>query len=207
MGFWKKNYTDEEIAGMIQSSPGEREKALKYIYTNGSLRYKVRSVALSDSGSSQDADDLWHDTFIVTEKKIGAGEFRSATAPNRSERSALSSFMVGIARGLWANRKRKMRPEPGLEPVMHHPSDENVEKWLLRKEGSLLLNDLITNMMEKCRALLGLYNLYFSMREIRDALVLPSEKRANKDMDICRKKLRLYLEQHPELMDALDPYL
>lgn len=207
MGLWKTSYTDEEIAGMMQSSPGEREKALKYIYTNSRLRSRVRSVALSDTGSTQDADDLWHDVFIVTEKKIGAGEFRGAAAPNQAEHPALSSFMVGIARGIWANHKRKMRPEPGLEPVMYSPSDENVEKWLLRKEGHHLLHGLLTSMTDKCRSLLGLYNAYFSMREIRDAMVLPSEKRANKDTDVCRKKLRLYLEQHPELMDALNPYL
>src|SRR5690606_38781588 len=121
MGFWKTIYADEEIAAMIQSSPGEREKALKYIYSNSYLRKRVRYVALSDTGNVQDADDLWHDTFIVTEKKIGAGEFRSAVAANKGEKSVLSSFMVGIARGIWANRKRKMRPKPGLEPVMHHP--------------------------------------------------------------------------------------
>lgn len=207
MKLWKTNYTDEEIARMIQSSFGEREKALQYIYTNSKLRYKVRNVAIFDSGNTQDADDLWHDVFIVTVKKIGEGEFKAGAISQQREKPVLSSFMVGIARGIWANRKRKMRPEPGLEPVLHNASDENIEKWLLRKEGRRLLDGILENMSAKCRNLLELYNLHFSMREIREALVLPSEKRVNKDTDICRKKLRNYLVQHPELMDAMDPYL
>ncbi len=207
MKLWKTDHTDEEIARMIQSSFGEREKALKYIYTNSQLRSRVRNVALFDTGNKQDADDLWHDVFIVAVKKIGEGEFKGAALSQQREKPALSSFMVGIARGIWANRKRKMHPEPGLEPVMHHSSGENIEKWLLRKEGRHLLNDILENMTAKCRNLLDLYNLHFSMREIREALALPSEKRVNKDTDVCRKKLRHYLEQHPELMDAMDPYL
>ena len=192
---------------MFRSSLADRDKAMEYIYNRKDIRKKVCNVALNFSGNRQDAEDLWHDVFMVTVKKISAGDFRSASVADVRERPALSSFMVGIAKGIWINRLRKKAPAPGLEPYINLPADGALEKWILRQEGVQILHALIAEMTEKCRRLLGLYNQYFSLKEVREMLDLPTEKYANKNIDLCRKKLRRYLEDQPDLLDALDPYV
>jgi len=207
MIFFHQHISDEELAKLFRASLADRDKAMEYIYNRKDIRKKVRDVALNFSGNQQDAEDLWHDVFIVAVKKIAEGDFRSASVADVRERPALSAFMVGIAKGIWINRLRKKTPVPGLEPYINLPADGALEKWILRQEGVQILHALIDDMTEKCRRLLGLYNQYFSLKEVRDLLNLPSEKYANKNIDLCRKKLRRHLENHPDLLDALDPYL
>jgi DNA-directed RNA polymerase specialized sigma24 family protein len=201
---WPKKYTDDAIKDIFQHNPAEQQRVLEYICKNETLKNKVRNVALFKQGNEQDADDLWQDTYIVAQKKLMQGDFRGT---NSDTHESLEFFIVAIAKYLWLNRKRKKKPDFSTEQLIYEPSDIDLEKWLLRKEGRYLLTKLIHNMSEKCRRLLHLYNMHYSMREIKNELHLPTEKRANKDTDICRKKLRLYLLDHQELLNALDPYI
>jgi RNA polymerase sigma factor (sigma-70 family) len=201
---WSKKYTDDTIKDIFQNNPAEQQRVLEYICKNETLKNKVRNVALYKQGNQMDADDLWQDTCLMTYKKLQQGDFRGT---HSDKHESLEFFIVGIAKYLWLNQRRKKKPDFSTEQLIYETSDIDLEKWLLRKEGRSLLNQLIDNMSEKCRKLLHLYNLNFSMREIQNELHLPTEKRANKDTDICRKKLRLYLLDHPELLNALDPYI
>jgi DNA-directed RNA polymerase specialized sigma24 family protein len=201
---WAKKYTDDTIKDIFQNNPAEQRRVLEYICKNESIKNKVRHVALYQQGNQQDADDLWQDTYIVTHKKLLQGDFRGS---HSDKHESLEFFIVGIAKYLWLNQRRKKKPNFSTEQLIDETSEIDLDKWLLRKEGRYLLTQLIDNMSEKCRRLLHLYNMNFSMREIKNELHLPTEKRANKDTDICRKKLRLYLLDHPELLNALDPYL
>ena len=66
-----------------------------------------------------------------------------------------------------------------------------------------LLDKAIAQLGERCQKILGLYKLDYSMKEAAEILALSSAELAKKQASECRKKLRDYLEERPELLKIL----
>ena len=56
---------------------------------------------------------------------------------------------------------------------------------------------------ERCQKLLGLFQLDYSMRDIRERMGYASDQVAANEVHGCREKLKKVIQQDPEILDAL----
>ena len=138
--------TDTELVVNIQNGQTESETAL---YTKYSA--KVYYLALRESKSPQDAEDIRAETFLRVLQAIRGNQLRSA--------SALPAFIVGVTRNvlreLYVHRSRTgetIEDEPDAGPAA--PSHERV---LLDQEVQLAVQNTIERLKPRERAVLRMH--------------------------------------------------
>jgi len=62
---------------------------------------------------------------------------------------------------------------------------------------------LMTQVGERCQKLIGLFQLNYTMREIRELQGYSSDQVAANEVHNCREKLKKLIHQRPEILEAL----
>ena len=135
-------------------------------------------------------------SLLVFERQVRTGHFRGE--------SSLETFFHGIARWQWLAFRRKNRPTDDLEEQPDLPSEEHSpEKILISDERRVMLSGLMTQVGERCQKLLGLFQLNYSMREIREISGFSSDQVAANEVHGCREKLKKIIQRDPESVEIL----
>ncbi len=174
---------DRTIIQMLQSdSQREQDEALRQLYKQ--YFGMVESLIVTNSGSSENAKDVFQDGLIVLYNRVRKGDFTLT--------SALKSYLYAICRNLWNMKLRTAGREPALEN--HHeriPLEEDLFKTLESTERQQLIAGLFSKLGEDCRRILDLfYYQKMSMAEIMVAFSLGSEQAAKNKKSQCLGKLR-----------------
>lgn len=187
---------DHDLLAALKGSETERRLALDHFFQNPRLMaWVLRHVQLS-GGSEQDGKDVFEESFLVFERQIRTGHFRGE--------SSLETFFHGIARWQWLAHRRKKRPTTGLENLQEiGGEDPTPEKILISEERRVILSNLMAQVGERCRNLLGLYQLSFSMGEIKEQMGFSSVQVAANEVHGCREKLKKIIRSNPESIDVL----
>jgi RNA polymerase sigma factor (sigma-70 family) len=187
---------DAELLAALRGSESERGQALDHFFQNPRLMaWVLRHVQLS-GGSIQDGQDVFEESFLIFERQVRTGHFRGE--------SSLETFFHGIARWQWLAQRRKKHPTASLETLLDVPTESpSPEKILISEERRVMLSALVPQVGERCRKLLGLFQLSHSMREIREEMGFSSDQVAANEVHGCREKLKKVIQQHPETLDAL----
>jgi RNA polymerase sigma factor (sigma-70 family) len=186
---------DAALLAAMQGSETERRQALQYFFENPRLLAWVMRHVQIQGGSAQDAKDVFEESFIVFERQIRTGHFRGE--------SALETWFHGIVRWQWLAMRRKQHPYDEISDLNQPPNDPTPEKILISEERRVILQTLIAQVGERCQKLLGLFQLHYSMREIRDTMGYASDQVAANQIHDCREKLKKIIHQQPENMDLL----
>lgn len=192
-------YTDAQIVAMMQGSPGERDEAMKYFFTDPKLRNTVLKRIMSKGGTEHDAEDAFQEGFKVFHRHLLRGSFQG--------RSSLHTYFVGICIRCWLDGLKKSfyqrttltDDEPALDEEYRHTP----EVELLSKERRSQLRELLGLLGGRCREviLLGFQN--YSGEEIKDRLNLSGEEMVRKIRYRCMTKLREMMEEEPRLLSLL----
>ncbi|MFN0212660.1 MAG: RNA polymerase sigma factor [Saprospiraceae bacterium] len=187
---------DSELLEALQGSDSEREHALQHFFENPRLLpWVLRHVRLQ-GGSEQDGKDVFEESFLIFERQVRMGHFRGE--------STLETYFHGIARWQWLAFRRKNRPTTDFETQLEMPSEDcSPEKILISEERRVILSGLMAQVGERCQKLLGLFQLNYSMREIREQMGFASDQVAANEVHGCREKLKKIIQKHPESLDAL----
>lgn len=191
------SYTNEqELIEALQGSGPERRQALNHFFENPRLlAWVLRHVQVS-GGSQHDGKDVFEESFIIFERQVRTGHFQS--------KSSLETYFQGIARWQWMAFRRKNRPSADLENLPDLPSEEHSpEKILISEERRVMLSGLLVQVGERCQKLLGLFQLNYSMWEIRETLGYSSDQVASNEVHSCREKLKKIIQRDPESVDVL----
>lgn len=185
-------WTDPVIRGMICGTVEERDTALRYIYVASGWREAAQHVLRSKGVASVDAKEAIQEAVIEFDRKIREGEM--------PEDAPLKAYFIGICKGKAFVMQRARYKFILVEDFGVFEQDNAVstpEVETLKTEHRALVKRLLGYLDEHCRQLLMYYMLSFSMKEIRDHMLLKSDEATRKSAFDCRKKLAALLDKSP----------
>ncbi|MDZ4706229.1 MAG: sigma-70 family RNA polymerase sigma factor [Saprospiraceae bacterium] len=191
MLFRKLTYTDEQLVALLKGAEPDREAALRFIFVESGWRNLAFRAIRTMGGGVQDAEDAVQEAVIVLDDHVRGGKFQGT--------STLKNYFIGICRGRWySNRRSVQRLEWSDEPLpAQSAEDTDPESMLLENEQKTVFRELLSQIDERCRELLSLYKLAYSMDEIADTLGLGNANNARQRIHQCRQKLAKMIEHIP----------
>jgi RNA polymerase sigma factor (sigma-70 family) len=175
--------TDAEILQLIQEE--KLRPVIKKLYTYYPV---VKKHIIGNSGSRQEAEDIFQDSLIVLFTKIRSGNFELS--------SGLHTYLFGVARLLWLEELRKKNKKISSETIAYNQLAETGIEADIREDSKVKkAQAAVEQLGRKCKQLLELF--YFkkmSMKEIAKNLGFSSEKVAKNQKYRCIEKAKEYLK-------------
>lgn len=183
---------DSKIITCIRT--GQNNEALAYLYKRPLS--KIRKYILSNSGSTDDANDIFQDTVIVLFQHVRQGKYK--------EGRDLEGFLFTVAKNLWIDKVRRSKKIVNRDIGMDYPiSDFNDQlKDLLSKEKTAAFRKVFEKLGENCQKILQ-YAIFekLSMREISLRLGFSNENVAKSNHYRCKKQLGKIIQEDRELVN------
>ncbi|HET9825545.1 MAG TPA: sigma-70 family RNA polymerase sigma factor [Chitinophagaceae bacterium] len=135
------------LQGLAQSD----KKAIETIYKEN--YNMIQSLILNNSGSADDAKDIFQETMIVLYEKARSGTFEL--------NCLIKTFVYSVSRRLWLKRLQQMnRYAPSLEDLQDTvPVDEEIAENERINDEFEVMNKAISSLGEPCKSLLEAYYL------------------------------------------------
>lgn len=178
---------DEKIIFYLQN--GQHERAFTRLYKHFS---KVERHILSNSGSKEEALDIFQDALVTLYKKVNSPDFDPKTK--------IVGFLIQTAKFLWSNELRKKKVRQGsddskLGVLKYEDETDNVRE----KEGKIqLIEEAIQKLGDKCKQILELF--YFksiSMTVIAEKFGFKTVNSAKAQKYKCMERVRkMVLEEY-----------
>jgi len=178
------NYSDQEILEEIISPKlPVQDKAFAYLYKK---HYKsIMTMVTKNSGSEEDARDVFQDSIIVLHKNAQKKDF--------SLSCKLGTYLYSVARNIWLKKLKKNKRMVSIsetEKEFIPISDDNV-KIIDMMEEKNLLHSYIQKMGEDCRKVLKFF--YFDgmrLEEIANQMGYNSAEVAKNKKYRCFQSLK-----------------
>ena len=164
---------------------------MQYWMQQDQLRGQLGKWVRQMGGNTADVEDVFQDAICHLILNVRRGNYKGD--------SSLNTYFTSIARNIWLQKfrrdqkwkeiKEKLPNSPGLS--------ESPEQIFLLGEKKELLNSLAAKTGEKCRAVLSLWSLNYSMQEIAEKLGYKSDGVVRKKKHQCLQKLMQLLKQNP----------
>lgn len=199
----RKEYKSDTLAGFFQTEArimwcrelitnlSAREVVLNHLSSDKDLQGKIRAAVVNNSGSVEDAEDMYQNGLILIDDHMKEGKFRGGT---------VKGFFYQVCFNLWRNELKKKKtlplPEDGVELSV---TTIDPQKELERKEKADLLGKVFKQLGEKCQKILRLKFFVidnFSMEEIAQHMGFKNAQIAANALSKCRKSLKELLQQH-----------
>lgn len=178
---------------MIGGTAEERDKALAYLYKDSGWVNDAKKIFKQSGVSTEDRNDLIQETFITFDRNLRNGTYLV-------ELGTLKNYFLGIAKyKMIEAQRRSIKQSLKLDPAPELENGENPETILLRSEEKNIIRRLLNLLNERCKELLKLYMLSYSMKEIKAEINLDSDNAARQATFNCRKKFAELFEQRPSL--------
>ena len=190
-------WTDEAIVRAVTSGGSARDTALQWWFSDQGMQRWVCRYAVQRGGSEADGEDLYHDTFITFDRLIRAGKYRGE--------AALKTFFYSIAKWQWLSRQRKAGRTVSMESTELIEIEYFADDEMYDRERQSVFERMLTALGDKCKKMLSLYQLSYSMKEIAAEMGYASDQVAMNQCSECRKKLKHLIENNPALKDFLHP--
>jgi len=151
----------------------------------------------ANQGDAERAKDIFHDGMIIFDRNIQEGKFRGEGSPE--------GYLYSICRFLWMKALEKegrmvLKDDDGL---LEDIAPLDPEDMIIEKEKEHLLDKIIARLGERCKKLLELWKLSYSMDEIAGILNFSSAAMARKNRYRCHQRLMKLLKQQPHLLEML----
>lgn len=178
----QRNSNSNRLNRLVSSDTRIRNEAIQKIYKECSN--SIFNMVLSNSGSQQDAEDIFQDTLVILFVNLKKGGFKME--------SSIKTYLFAVARNLWLKRLRKNRlPVPDDQPELAYSME--TEKFIQNKQ--LTVRRALEQIGESCKSLLQ--NFYFekmSMSDIASKYGLGSEEAARNKKYRCMQKLIAFVK-------------
>lgn len=174
--------TDSEIIQFLKNN--QYTKAVKHLYSY----YKdIKGYVIKNSGSREDAEDIFQEALFVVYNKINNDELVLT--------SSLKYYLFGVSRNLWRQELRNRKIDVTLL------EDENEKAELFNIEDNYNNAERAFGLLgEKCKQLLiRFYIKKESLKTIAQALEFKTENVAKNQKFRCLEKAK---ENYIELLTA-----
>ena len=174
---------DQQILEYLKAdSRIEQEKAIRALYRQhfDLIKHQVTN----NSGSEQDAEDIFQDALIVIYNNVRKADF--------SLNAKLRTYLFSICRNLWLNKLRKGgRVVEINEEHEHIEIPENQMNALMEGERSKIIANLMDRLGKDCKTILLFF--YFErmrIKKITQLMQYSSDQVTKNKKHRCMKKLK-----------------
>ena len=156
---------DKEILESIRK--GQNTRILQHLYEK--VLPKICSYICKNSGTRDDAFDIFQDGVMIFYKYVISGKFH--------ENYDISGFLYTVCKNLWINKAKHDRLLLRMEENFEGKElSENILDNMISKERESEVRRLLSELGEKCRELLQLAFFYqLTTREICDKMGFANE--------------------------------
>lgn len=184
---WNK---EKDIIKAIKT--GNNELVLNHLYKE--ILPRVRKMILKNSGTDEDAKDVFQDTVIIFYNQVKLNKF--------DEQKEIGGFMYTVARNLWINKvKIANRFVPMDSEESWQGSEGGALEDLIDQEKTQAIEEVMGQVGEECKKLLK-YSIYdkLSMKEIAEKMGYTSEGVAKTYNYRCKQKLVAMVKDNPYII-------
>ncbi|MFQ3215421.1 MAG: RNA polymerase sigma factor (sigma-70 family) [Marivirga sp.] len=178
--------SDETIMERIKSGD---ESALDYLYKKN---YRtIISMVIKNSGSEDEAQDVFQDALIVFWQKANSLDFQLS--------AKISTYLYSVCQNLWRKELDKKRRFEDSN------KEESIENKLEQQEMVQIVHKCIDELGDSCKEILTLY--YFdglSMDKIAEKMGLANSDTAKTKRYKCKKRLDSMIRAKYTASDFLD---
>ena len=147
----------------------------------------VKRYILKNSGTQEDAEDVFQDAIIVLHKSL--------TSENFELKSSLETYLFSVARNVWFNELRRRKRDILEEDPNNYIPETEQTNLLIKKTETL--RELISQLKGDCqRILIDFYFHNISMKDIMEEYGLGSIQAAKNKKFRCLNRLAsLYIKK------------
>ncbi len=174
-----KKYSDEEIvSGILRNDI----TVLEYFYSE---HYRsVRHYVISNSGTEEDAKDIFQEALVVFYRKLKDPAFTLT--------SSSGTFIYAIAKLMWLKElsvkaRRKLDVADSLDAIFD--SDDNILELIEQNERLRLYREKFEELSDDCKRVLHLFLNNIPIREITRLMGYSSEQHTKNRRFRCKKSL------------------
>lgn len=185
-------YTDADLLVAI----GKKENlngVIFYLYEQ--YASVVSGYIMKNSGTRQDAEDIFQETIVSFIDVVKKEKFRGE--------SAIKTFLISIARNLWLNELNKRERSGYREKVFESGRDDqenDVSHLISDREIQQQFRQILGRLGNPCKKLLLLfYYENLSMKEIVSHLPYDNEQVVRNKKYKCLQQLTGFLQKNPAL--------
>lgn len=145
----------------------------------------IEKYVLDNSGSGDDAKDVFQDAMFLLIKKVQDSNFELT--------SKLSTFLFGIGRHLWLKKltQKKINTEEYQNEISISETEDFEEEDIERLEQARLMKEGIDKLGEPCKTIIvEFYFLKTSMQDIAEKLNYTNANNAKNQKYKCFKRLQ-----------------
>ena len=176
----------------------QNDKALSYLYSH-TLK-KVKSYILHNSGSHDEANDIFQDAVIIFFKSVIENKFENNLS--------VDAYIFTISKNLWINtakRKRNLVHVDIEDQQLSADTNSQLDN-MISKEKRGALDIAYSKLDDACRNLLGLIAYEkLSMKELQEKMNLTSENAAKTMHYRCKQAFHKIIKENSDLLNILKP--
>jgi RNA polymerase sigma factor (sigma-70 family) len=183
----KALYSDQEIIAALKMKENE---SIRYLYR--SCFESVHRLILSNSGKSEDAEDIFQDALVILYRKIKADELKLTCS--------LKTYLYAVSRNLWKQRLQKadFKIEKINENIEDDCSSLDFGNDLYEEIKYNLYQKHFMKLSEECKKVLKLFLDKIRMEEITKIMGFSSVDYAKTRKYLCKQSLKEKILNDPE---------
>ena len=181
-------YSDENLLKGLRE---QKVDCIRYLYKN--YFPIVKSIVVKNSGSYEDAEDVFQDGLITLYYKSNSGKI--------TLNCNLKTFFYSICKNIWMQRlDRKWRllyqDEMLNEPTVEYENDE-YDYNEMRLEKMRLFHIHYLSLPDECQKLLTYFIAKIPLKEISRLMGFKNERYAKQRKYLCKNMLRKRIKNDP----------
>lgn len=189
----KLKTTNSEIVNCLKN--GYNDKILEHLYTG--VFPKVKAYVLSNSGSCDDAIDIFQDAVVILCKHIKSGRYNT--------NYEIDAFLYSVSRNLWINKAKRDLRQTELPENYEEKEPYDFTDDIITHEKEKTIKQLIRELGKKCYELLS-YALYQNLtgEEICKKMGFSTVNAVKTQKYKCKQKLIKMIETNPSYKEVLE---
>jgi RNA polymerase sigma factor (sigma-70 family) len=191
-----RNLADRELLEAIRQSRG-LDTAIKSVYRDHfeSMAWVVKN----NSGSQQDAEDIFQEVLVNFIDLVQKNKFRSE--------SSVKTFLFSMTKHTWLNELKK-RGRSGVRDLKYQKARElreaDVSHLIAEREEKKQVMQVVEQLGDTCKKILVMfYYENLSMKEILASLEYENEQVVRNKKYKCLKQLEQMITNNPSLTQTL----
>ncbi|WP_127129688.1 RNA polymerase sigma factor [Pseudoflavitalea rhizosphaerae] len=191
------NYSDTALLTLIKNDQ-DLNLVIRFIYEQYSAM--ISAHVLKNSGTRQDAEDIFQDTVVSFIEIVRKDKFRGD--------SSIGTFLMSMAKNSWLNElKRRTRASLREEQFQHSKEiqENDISAFLVDQETKKQFKDILGRLGENCKKILLLYYYQnLSMKEIVSHLPYENEQVVRNKKYKCLQQLSDLLRNSPAIRNSFN---
>jgi RNA polymerase sigma factor (sigma-70 family) len=187
-----QEYKAEEI---IDGLRNRDTNVLDFVYK--SFFQQIKVFINKNSGSDEDAQDIYQDAVLVIYQKI--------KSDNLTLNCSFNTYLYSVCRLLWLKQleKRKKSQEYVDDSKKIIELDDDILKLYNSNERYVIYQDHFKKLSQNCQKILELYMARIQLKEIANILGYKSDQYVKKRKHQCKEKLVSSIKNDPRYKELL----